>query len=249
MNSISIRRRRPRVNHRQCRPGSNRRILNIRCVHADTALKSSAITRLDRAIRKADRSPCRSVRALYPIARSASVDGHEHISTDAEASWHHRRWRLARRAGNKARAGSTLMLTIWRHPRSRIFTLWCFVISTPRYALISRRSWRCLVHHYPVDRRHGRSISMLTRTVLSLAAVSFVGLFGPAEAQTYDPRYPVCMTRYSGPSGGQWIDCSYASLPQCQASASGRAAMCSINPYFVVRPGERPRVRHRRHVS
>ena len=90
---------------------------------------------------------------------------------------------------------------------------------------------------------------MLTRTVLSLAAVSFVALSGPAEAQTYDPRYPVCMTRYSGPSGGQWIDCSYTSLPQCQASASGRAAMCSINPYFIVPAGEPRHVRHRRPVS
>jgi hypothetical protein len=92
-------------------------------------------------------------------------------------------------------------------------------------------------------------MSTLTRIVLSLAAVSFVALSGPAKAQTYDPRYPVCMTLYNGPFGGQWIDCSYTSLPQCQASASGRAAMCSINPYFVVRPGEPRHVRHRRHVS
>jgi uncharacterized protein DUF3551 len=64
----------------------------------------------------------------------------------------------------------------------------------------------------------------------------------PARAQTYDPRYPICMKLYSGPrGGGEWIDCSYTSLPQCQASASGRAAMREINPYFayaLMPPGE-----------
>jgi Protein of unknown function (DUF3551) len=105
------------------------------------------------------------------------------------------------------------------------------------------------VHAYHVDRRHGRATRMLTCSTLSLAVLAFVALSGPAQAQTYDPRYPVCMTLYNGPFGGQWIDCSYTSLPQCRASASGRAATCSINPYFVVRPGEPPRVHRRRHVS
>jgi hypothetical protein len=56
----------------------------------------------------------------------------------------------------------------------------------------------------------------------------------PSHAQTYDPRYPVCMKVYEGSfGGGEWIDCSYYSLPQCQVSASGRAAMCVTNPYFA----------------
>jgi hypothetical protein len=77
-------------------------------------------------------------------------------------------------------------------------------------------------------------------SVLALAIVSL-----PAQAQTYDPRYPVCMTLYSGPfDGGEWIDCSFTSLPQCRASASGRAALCGINPYFAPRP---PAPAHRRH--
>jgi hypothetical protein len=96
----------------------------------------------------------------------------------------------------------------------------------------------------PVDRRR-LSAGVLTSGVLSLAAVSLVMLSGPAQAQRYDPRYPVCMTVYSGPFGGEWIDCSYDSLPQCRASASGRSAMCSINPYFVTAPGV-PRF-HRHH--
>ena len=56
----------------------------------------------------------------------------------------------------------------------------------------------------------------------------------PAFAQTYDAVHPVCMKVYDGPfGGGEWIDCSYYSLPQCQATALGRAAMCVTNPYFV----------------
>jgi hypothetical protein len=67
--------------------------------------------------------------------------------------------------------------------------------------------------------------------ILAIAAV-FVA--APSHAQTYDPRYPVCMKLYTGPpGGGEWIDCSYTSLPQCHATASGRAAMCEINPFFA----------------
>ena len=55
----------------------------------------------------------------------------------------------------------------------------------------------------------------------------------PSQAQTYAPGYPVCMKVYSGSisGGGEWNDCSFTSMNQCQASASGRAATCMINPY------------------
>ncbi|OAF17730.1 DUF3551 domain-containing protein [Bradyrhizobium neotropicale] len=61
-----------------------------------------------------------------------------------------------------------------------------------------------------------------------------------------DPRFPVCMHVYSGGSGGggDWYDCSFTSLPQCRATASGRAASCDLNPYFAA--GEPPRRRRRR---
>jgi Protein of unknown function (DUF3551) len=52
-----------------------------------------------------------------------------------------------------------------------------------------------------------------------------------AHAQTYDPKYPVCMQKYG--LGGGYIDCSYTSLAQCNASASSRAAQCLTNPYFA----------------
>lgn len=58
----------------------------------------------------------------------------------------------------------------------------------------------------------------------------------PAQAQTFDPRYPVCMRVYSGANGGggEWYDCSFTSIPQCRATASGRAATCDLNPYYPV---------------
>jgi hypothetical protein len=57
-----------------------------------------------------------------------------------------------------------------------------------------------------------------------------------AHAQTFDPRYPVCMHVYSGANGGggEWYDCSFLSLPQCRATASGRPATCDLNPYYPV---------------
>ena len=85
---------------------------------------------------------------------------------------------------------------------------------------------------------------ILAAHILALATISAAV---PAQAQTYDPHYPVCMKVYSGRlGGGEWIDCSYASLPQCQASASGRAAMCEINPYFALAQTRPPRG-YRRH--
>ena len=52
-----------------------------------------------------------------------------------------------------------------------------------------------------------------------------------ASAQTYDPKYPVCMTVIEW-GGGAHIDCSFTSIRQCKASASGRAAQCDANPYY-----------------
>ena len=60
-------------------------------------------------------------------------------------------------------------------------------------------------------------------------AIGIVEASGPARAQTYDPAYPVCLQVY-GPAN--YNECGYSSLSQCEASASGRAAECLINPYF-----------------
>jgi hypothetical protein len=53
---------------------------------------------------------------------------------------------------------------------------------------------------------------------------------GHAQAQRYDPAYPVCL--YVVPwGGGAYYDCSYQTMQQCQAFANGQ--MCSLNPYYA----------------
>jgi len=77
---------------------------------------------------------------------------------------------------------------------------------------------------------------------LSLAALALAAfvMVKPAKAQWYDPSFPVCMHVF-GEQEGERMDCIFTSLAQCAASASGRSAMCLINPYFVRRSGRRAR--------
>jgi uncharacterized protein DUF3551 len=74
---------------------------------------------------------------------------------------------------------------------------------------------------------------MRTEALLILATVAFL-TSGPALAQTYDPNYPICLQAYR--LGGGYVDCSYTSLAQCNATASGRSAQCYTNPYFAYTP-------------
>lgn len=53
----------------------------------------------------------------------------------------------------------------------------------------------------------------------------------PAEAQAYDPRYPICIEIYT--IDGSSIDCSFISMAQCAATASGQSARCYANPYAM----------------
>jgi hypothetical protein len=55
-----------------------------------------------------------------------------------------------------------------------------------------------------------------------------------SRAQTYDPAYPVCLHVYGR---ANYYECRYTSLPQCNATASGRAAQCVINPFFATARG------------
>jgi Protein of unknown function (DUF3551) len=78
--------------------------------------------------------------------------------------------------------------------------------------------------------------------MMTLIAIGVVSAAGPARAQTYDPNYPVCMQVFAPM---MFYDCSFTSLPQCAATASGRAALCRANPYYanaLVAPSAR---RHR----
>jgi hypothetical protein len=77
---------------------------------------------------------------------------------------------------------------------------------------------------------------LVLATAMTLAAVS-------AQAQTYDPNYPVCLQTF-GRNGG-YFACGYTSMEQCRLSASGRAAQCIINPYFMGMNSGRARRQHR----
>ena len=67
------------------------------------------------------------------------------------------------------------------------------------------------------------STTMALAMVLTAAA--------PARAQTYDPNYPVCMHRWV--HRGDYYQCTFTSLAQCAATASGLAAQCIVNPYHA----------------
>lgn len=84
------------------------------------------------------------------------------------------------------------------------------------------------------------------RLKFTIIAAVGVCLAGPAAAQMYDPNYPVCMEVYGGRLTPEYIDCSFTSLPQCKATASGRSATCSVNPFYKG-PKTQPRERSKRH--
>ena len=65
---------------------------------------------------------------------------------------------------------------------------------------------------------------------LALAILAIAAASAPAQAQTYDPNYPVCLHVMGRIS---YYECAYYTLPQCNASASGRSAQCVVNPYFA----------------
>ena len=78
---------------------------------------------------------------------------------------------------------------------------------------------------------------------LAIFTVATVLTATPTSAQTYDPKYPVCLQIYQGFTDF-YFECAYTSLPQCQMSASGRAAQCIVNPYYTGTkkpPGRRDR--------
>jgi hypothetical protein len=85
---------------------------------------------------------------------------------------------------------------------------------------------------------------MTTRTALVwLILGTGLACTTPAMAQTYYPDYPVCLQVYVP---GNYIDCSYTSIAQCNATASGLGATCYPNPYFApyfVPPGRLARRR------
>lgn len=80
---------------------------------------------------------------------------------------------------------------------------------------------------------------------MTFAAFTAMLSITPVQAQTYDPSYPVCLQIYQGMTD-YYFECAYTSIPQCQASASGRYASCVVNPYYAgpkaKRSKKKPRV-------
>ena len=79
---------------------------------------------------------------------------------------------------------------------------------------------------------------------LAIFATAAASAAAPAQAQTYDPNYPVCLNVMGRVS---YYECTYTSLPQCNMSASGRSAQCVINPYFAHAAQEPSARRYKRH--
>jgi hypothetical protein len=72
---------------------------------------------------------------------------------------------------------------------------------------------------------------------LAILVIGTISAAVPARAQTYGGGYPVCLHVY-GPVS--YYECNYASIPQCNATASGRSAQCVVSPYFANAYQDRP---------
>ena len=66
----------------------------------------------------------------------------------------------------------------------------------------------------------------MRRAWLALMAAGAVSVAMPAAAR----EFPYCIKGCDFGAGAG--DCSFVSLAQCQATASGRDASCAANPYF-----------------
>jgi len=69
----------------------------------------------------------------------------------------------------------------------------------------------------------------MRRVLLALSAICAASAATPGTAG----NLPYCIKGCD--FGGGAGDCSFSSLAQCQASASGRDATCAANPYFTTR--------------
>jgi hypothetical protein len=82
----------------------------------------------------------------------------------------------------------------------------------------------------------------MRKAALAILTMATIWTAAPARAQTYDPAYPICLHVFGREV--EYYECTYTSLDQCKQTASGRQAMCVVNPYYAGREtgnGRRPR--------
>jgi hypothetical protein len=65
--------------------------------------------------------------------------------------------------------------------------------------------------------------------MLGLLAISAISAIGTAPTQA-GYNYPVCLKVYGDPT---YNECRYTSIAQCNATASGRAAQCYVDPFYA----------------
>jgi hypothetical protein len=58
----------------------------------------------------------------------------------------------------------------------------------------------------------GRTIA---KTIVLAIGAATISLAAPAQAQTYDPNYPVCLQVYQGSMVDYYFECGYTSIEQC----------------------------------
>jgi hypothetical protein len=83
----------------------------------------------------------------------------------------------------------------------------------------------------------------MPKSTLGLLAAAALALLGTAPAGAVGTRHPFCIQGETIPA---LSDCSYDSLEQCRATASGRILYCLQNPYYV--PEGAARTDRHRHV-
>jgi hypothetical protein len=66
---------------------------------------------------------------------------------------------------------------------------------------------------------------------LAILALGVIAMTQPTRAQTYNPRYPICLKVIQN-FGGERYECAYDSIEQCRQSQGGLPAMCVVNPYY-----------------
>ena len=72
-------------------------------------------------------------------------------------------------------------------------------------------------------------IPMRTLALMTLT-IGIVLTTGHAQAQRYDPAFPVCLNVVSYGTT-PYYRCRYTTMDQCRASANGQ--MCILNPYYA----------------